>query len=133
LPLLDVDGSVVGRVDDAVIAPSAGGAPPVVVGFVAVMSRRRIFIAATRIASIDAAGVRLRSAAVDLRPFQLRSGELSAASLLDRRLENDVVLDVAIQRSEHAIGSWSVAALAVGASGPLRRRRSTRTLDWREG
>jgi CBS domain-containing protein len=133
LPLLDVDGSVVGRVDDAVLAPSAGGAPPVVLGFVVVMSRRRIFIAASRVASIDGAGLRLRSAAVDLRPFQLRSGEVSATSLLDRRLGSGVVIDFAIQRADRPVGGWTVAALAIGSHGPLRRRRTARTVDWREG
>ena len=42
LPLLDAEGVAIGRLDDVVLSPSGPGAPPRVLGFVAVVQRRRI-------------------------------------------------------------------------------------------
>src|SRR5438046_3164972 len=84
LPLVDTDGVPVGKVDDVVITPSAPGEPPRVLGFVAPIQRRRIFVNANRVGEIDVSGVRLHGGTVDLRRFQLRPGELLAKDLLDR-------------------------------------------------
>ncbi|HEX9257947.1 MAG TPA: hypothetical protein VF855_00315, partial [Acidimicrobiales bacterium] len=46
LPLLDADGSTIGRLDDIVLLPAADDDPPQVVGFVATSQRRRIFVSA---------------------------------------------------------------------------------------
>src|SRR5205823_10660309 len=59
LPLLDAEGVAIGRLDDVVLSPSSPGAPPRVLGFVASVQRRRIFVNANRVGEIDASGIRL--------------------------------------------------------------------------
>jgi len=71
LPLLDADGMAVGKLDDVVITPSAPGGAPRVLGFVALMQRRRIFVNGNRVEEINASGVRLRGGTVDLRRFEI--------------------------------------------------------------
>jgi CBS domain-containing protein len=132
LPLLGADGDPIGRVDDLVVGPSVRGGAPPIVGLVATISRRRIFVAATRVAEISGAGVRVRHEAVDLRPFQLRTGELTASGLLDRRHGNEVVVDVGIQPSERPAGAWEVAVVALGKSGALRRKSPSRVVPFSE-
>jgi CBS domain-containing protein len=128
LPLLGVDSDPIGRVEDLVVGPSARGGAPPIMGLVATISRRRIFVAATRIADVSPAGVRMRQEAVDLRPFQLRTGELTASSLLDRRHGDEVVVDVGIQPSLRPAGAWEVAVVALGKHGPLRRKSPSRVV-----
>ena len=60
LPLLDSDGATIGRVDDLVIGPPARGSAPLLLGLVANVNRRRIFVAASRIGDVDGAGIRLK-------------------------------------------------------------------------
>ena len=61
LALLDAGGTTIGKVDDIVIVPGRGNEPPRVLGFVASSQRRRIFVTAARVASLDNTGVRLKS------------------------------------------------------------------------
>jgi CBS domain-containing protein len=134
LPLVDVDGGPVGRLDDVVLAPPLGDEPPRVLGFVASVHRRRIFVNANRVGEVSAEGVRLHSGTVDLRHFQLRPGELLAAGqLLDRRLAGDVVSDLGLGPSPHRSRTWHVESVALrpAGGGPLRRRPA-RVVDWRE-
>jgi hypothetical protein len=72
LPLLDADGETIGRISDLVVGPPVRGAGPVLLGLVAAVNRRRIFVAATRVADISASGARMRSRALDLKPFRPR-------------------------------------------------------------
>jgi CBS domain-containing protein len=67
LPLLDADGMALGRIDDVVVVPSGPTVAPRVLGFVASVQRRGIFVNANRVEEIDASGVRLRGGTVDLR------------------------------------------------------------------
>ena len=53
LPLLDAGGSPIGKIDDIVVVPGRGTEAPRVLGFVASSQRRRIFITAARVASLD--------------------------------------------------------------------------------
>jgi flagellar motility protein MotE (MotC chaperone) len=99
---------------------------------VATISRRRIFIAATRVAEITPSGVRVRTPAIDLRPFRLRPGELVASALLDRVHDGEVVTDVGIQPSVRPPGAWEVAVVALAPRGPLRRRASARVVPLSE-
>ena len=102
-------------------------------GFVSTVQRRRIFINAARVAELDASGLRLRGGAIDLRHFQIRPGEILAAdSILDRRTGTAVVNDIALRFVEGKVPAWEVAAVALGSPGPLRRRRSSRVVDWKE-
>jgi flagellar motility protein MotE (MotC chaperone) len=132
LSLLDSEGTPMGRIDDIVLVPSHRR-PPRVLGFVAVVQRRRIFVNVAKVSELSNAGIRLRSGAIDLRHFQLRPGEILAADrILDRRHGTSVVNDVALRSIEAKSPTWEVAAVALGSPGPLRRRRSSRVVDWKE-
>ena len=93
-------------------------------------------MAATRIGDMEASGIRLKTAAVDLRPFQLRVGELLTSALLDLPVPctgtGEVVIDLALCPSAHAASAWEVCSVALGGRGPLRRRRIGRTVQWNE-
>ena len=134
LPLLDADGATIGRVDDVVMVPPHRAIAPRVLGFVAAVQRRRIFVSVGRVGELDQLGIRLKGSAIDLSPFQLRPGELLAGDLLDRALPGgEVVNDLALKASERDSVAWEVATVALGArrSG-LRRHRAPRVVPWRE-
>jgi CBS domain-containing protein len=131
LALLDAEGTPLGRIDDIVLAP-AGREPARVLGFVATVQRRRIFVNAARVGEIEPSGVRLRSGTIDVRPFQQRAGEkLAVGDLLGSRVGEDFLTDLAIAPSE-AKSSWIAVSAAVGGRGPLRRRRSPQIVEWAE-
>ncbi len=120
LPLVDADGGPVGRVEDVVLVPS--GDELRVLGFIANVQRRHIFVNVARAGDIDATGVRLRGGTVDLRPFQRRSGEqLVVADLFDTRIGDDLLTDLAIAPGPDR-AYWFVTLAALGRRGPLRRR-----------
>ena len=128
LPLLDADGHAIGRVDDVVTVPS-GAEPARVLGLVATVERRRIFVNEARLGSIEPTGVRLRSGTIDVQPFRQRQGEkLAAADMQGTRVGDDYIVDTAIEESTRT-GFWFVVAVALGGRGPLRRR-STRVVEW---
>lgn len=130
LALLDSDGMGVGKLDDVVIAPAAPGDAPRVLGFVALVQRRRIFVNGNRVDEISASGVRLRGGTVDLRRFELRSGELLGKSVINKSVGGEVVNDLSIARASDGSG-WHVVALSLSAAGILRRR-SGRVVGWRD-
>ena len=133
LPLLDSDGAAIGRIDDIVLVPSSPTVPPRVVGFVASSQRRKIFVNAGRVTALDNAGARMRSWDLDLNPFKRREGELLVgADLIDRRIDHEVVTDLALRPSSGRVATWEVAAVALSSRSPLRRRRSIRIVDWSE-
>lgn len=128
LPLLDGDGHGMGRVEDVVAVPS-GRDPARVLGLVATVERRRIFLNEARLGSIDPTGVRLRSGTIDVQPFRQRPGEkLAGADIVGTRVGDDYIVDTAIEESTRT-GFWFVVAVALGGRGPLRRR-STRVVEW---
>jgi len=134
LPLLDVGGSAIGRIDDIVVVPGRRGAPPRVTGFVATSQRRRIFVNAARTSGLDSTGVRLRSWDVDLHPFKPRSGErLIGTDVIDQRLGVERVSDVALRAvvtdRDHG---WEVARVRLTRGGLLGRRATYRLVDWHE-
>ena len=134
LPLLDADGATVGRIDDVVLVPPHRAIAPRVLGFVAAVQRRRIFVSVGRVGELDQLGLRLKGSAIDLSPFQLRPGELLAGALLDRTVSTgEVVNDLALKASERDSVAWEVATVALGGRrGPLRRHRAPRVVPWRE-
>jgi CBS domain-containing protein len=132
LPLLGADGEAIGRVDDLVLGPPVRGEGPLLLGLVASVNRRQIFLAAARVAEIAAAGVRLRSQAVDLRPFQPRSTEILATTLLDKAQGEERVADVGLAPTARLPGAWEVTVVALGRPGHLRRARPSRTVPWAE-
>jgi len=76
--------------------------------------------------------VRLRTSAVDLRPFRLRTSERLASSLFDRRVGAEMAADFALSPAATVRGAWELASVVLTNPGPLRRRRSMRTVPWFE-
>jgi len=132
LPLLGPDGETIGRVDDLVLSPPVRDGAPVLVGLVAFVSRRLIFIAAARVADVSGAGLRLRSEALDLRPFQARPADLLITSLLDRPHGEERVVDVGLVATPGLTGAWKVTTVALGRPGRLRRAKPKRIVAWTE-
>ncbi len=133
LSLIDGDGAAIGRVDDLVVVPSRPGEPPAVLGFVAAVDRRRIFVNASKISEIHLSGVRMVKGTVELRRFQARDGELAVrADLLGKRIGGEVVNDISITATPLSPHAWEVADVALASSGILRRRRVGRIVTWRD-
>jgi CBS domain-containing protein len=132
LPLTDDEGANIGRIEDLVMVPSHRRSPRVL-GFVASVQRRRIFINVARVDEIAPGGVRLRSGAIDIHPFEKRPGEILAArEILNRRIGTRVVNDLALRHIEGKKPFWELATVALGSPGPLRRRRSSHIVEWTE-
>jgi CBS domain-containing protein len=132
LPLLDAGGAAIGRLDDIVVVPGRAGGAPRVVGFTATSQRRRIFVNAGRIASLDNDGARLRSWDVDLNPFKSRSGEkLLGRDVIDARVGDETVSDVALRPTGDGRASWwEVTHVRLSRRSALRRRPSFRLVEW---
>lgn len=131
LPLLDAGGAAIGRLDDIVIIPGARGAKPRVLGFVANSQRRRIFVNAGRIATLDIDGARLLSWDVDLNPFKPRAGELSVSrDILNRKVGSESVTDVALSQATDGKQTWwEPAKVRLGTRHVLGRRPNYRLID----
>lgn len=131
LPLLDAGGAAIGRLDDIVVIPSARGGSPRVLGFVASSQRRRIFVNAGRIASLDIEGARLRSWDVDLNPFKPRAGELLVSrDILNRKVAGESVTDVALSLATDGKQSWwEPAKVRLATKHALGRRPAYRLID----
>ncbi len=131
LPLVDADGEPIGQIADVVLVPP-GRNNPRVLGFVAKVQRRSIFLNAARVGEIDPVGVRLRTGTIDVRPFSRRAGEkLVVGDLFGTRVGEDHITDVALDEDvERSV--WRVTTVALGGRGPLRRRRSPRLVAWSE-
>ena len=132
LPLVGSDGATIGRIDDVIFSPALTREAPRVLGLVAAVQRRKIFVNANRVAEINSSGVRLRTGTVDLRHFQLRGGELLAQQIIGQRVGAEAVYDIGLRPARRNDRTWEVGVVALGASGPLRRRRSTRVVPWNE-
>ena len=135
LPLLDAGGAVIGRLDDIVVIPGqvipGQLSAPRVLGFVATSQRRRIFVNAARLGTLDGDGARLRSWDVDLNPFKSRSGELLIGrDLIDKRVGDETVSDVALQPGGDGRQTWwEVSTVRLAQRSVLRRRPSYRLLE----
>ena len=128
LPVTE-DDAVVAALADVVLGSPHGREAPAVIGFVVSVHRRRVFVPTAKVASLDASGLHL-DAAPDPRPFSKRPGELLVAGdVFDARVAGGVVRDVGLRPHANRPG-WEVASVALGGSGPLRRLRSTRVVDW---
>ena len=79
LPLLDAGGAAIGRIDDIVLIPGARGGAPRVLGFVATSQRRRIFVNANRLGTLDSDGVMyaaIQGLVEELKDSDAKIGEL---------------------------------------------------------
>ncbi len=140
LPLLDAGGAPIGRIEDLVAIPGRPGTagepdvPPKIVGFVASSQRRRIFVNANRVGELNGDGVRLKSWDVDLNPFKPRPGEvLIDAELIDRRVGNETVSDIAIEpKSDGRSTWWEIEKVRLASRNSLRRRPSYRLVDFEQ-
>jgi CBS domain-containing protein len=134
LPISDADGSTLGTVADIVLLPSVQGKAPAVLGFVAAIQRRRIFVAATRVGELHSSGLRLAGGTVDLRHFSLRTGELLVSQVLNRRVGSEVVTDLGLRAVAERTRTWEVATVALVPPGPRGRLRSSssRVVEWQQ-
>ncbi len=134
LPLLDQGGAAIGRLEDIVVAPGRADQAPRVVGFVAASQRRRIFVNAARLADLDAQGARLKSWDLDLNPFSSKPGELLVGrQIIDRKVGDETVSDVALRAVDDARGRWwEVAKVRLTRRSALRPRPMVRLVDWDE-
>jgi flagellar motility protein MotE (MotC chaperone) len=131
LEILTNDGAPVGRLVDVVVGYPGPDMPPPVLGLVAAVQRRQIFVNANRIAEIDAGGVRLHSGTVDLQRFRLRDGErLVSSDILERRVGREIVNDLALRPSPNGTRAWEVSGVSMASPGVLRRRRTGRLTGW---
>lgn len=134
LSLLDAGGAAIGRIEDIIVLPARAGTAPRVLGFVATSQRRRIFVNAARIGTLDNDGARLRSWDVDLNPFKPRKGELLIArDLIDKRIGDETVSDVAMRPGGDGRQTWwEISKVRLARRSALRRRPSYRLLDYDE-
>ena len=132
LPLLDAGGATIGRLEDVVVVSGRTASAPRVLGFVATSQRRRIFVNANRVATLDNSGARLRSWDVDFHPFKAKEGErLLRVHVIDQKIGDEVVSDVALRaREDGRSGGWEVAKVRLARRSTLRRRPTYRLVDW---
>ena len=132
LSLLGADGAPIGQIADVVLSAWGGHGAPDVHGFVVSLQRRRVFVAAGRIAELSHEGARLRGS-LNLRQFELRPGELLVmGQLIGRSLRGRRVVDVAIRPDPERSFAWQVATIALGSARRLTRRRPLEVVDWPE-
>lgn len=139
--LAEKSGQQLGRLADVIVRLN-GEQYPQVIGLVAAVERRQVFVPIDQVASFEGPVLRLSSARLDLRQFERREGEvLLRADVLGHRL-----IDVAHARlvragdlhlSTHG-GVWVLDAVDTGWRPPrlggLLGHRADRHLprDWRE-
>jgi flagellar motility protein MotE (MotC chaperone) len=132
LPLVTPDGDAVGRVDDLVIGPPTGETAPILLGIVAQVGRRRIFVTGARVKHFETSGVVLTSTALDLHPFKQRTGELLLTDLLDRPLRGEKVLDLSMRPRTSLYGRFGVAEVMLGRRRALGFSARMRRVPWEE-
>jgi len=132
LPLLDAGGVAIGRLEDVVVVSGRTSSAPRVLGFVANSQRRRIFVNANRVASLNNSGARLKSWDVDFHPFKPKEGErLLKLDVIDQKVGDEVVSDVALApREDGRTAGWEVAKVRLARRSTLRRRPTYRLVDW---
>ncbi|MFZ9369434.1 MAG: magnesium transporter MgtE N-terminal domain-containing protein [Ilumatobacteraceae bacterium] len=133
LPLLDAGGQAIGKINDIIVVPGRGTEAPKVLGFVATSQRRRIFISATRISTLDNAGAQLKSWDINLTPFRTRTGEqLLGKDILDKKHGDEIVSDVALVHPTGKTSSWQISKVRLSKRGLLSGRAGHRLVDWQE-
>ena len=141
-PIRDLDGESVATVKD-VITRLGEEDHPEITGLVARYRRRDFFVSRWRITEISAAGVRLNSDVLDLRPFERREGEvLLARNVLDKQLidvDGKRVVRVNDVQLIEAAGAWRITGADVTLQGLWRRlapaglmgtRKPVEVIDW---
>jgi len=133
LPLLDAGGQAIGKIHDIIVVPSRGVEAPKVLGFVAVSQRRKIFISASRISTLDNSGAQLKSWDINLTPFRTRAGEqLLGKDILDKKHGDEIVSDVALVHITGKTSFWQISKVRLSKRGLLNARSGHRLVDWQE-
>ena len=136
-PVFDPNGDRVGKIRDVVATSPNQSAQPRIIGFIVeVPQRRRIFIQATRVTSIEDGGV-VTTGSLNIRRYQPRHGELLLlAELLDREVslrssnESVVIEDLGMEITN--TGDWRLTLAHVKTRRRGWRKDDCQTLDWRE-
>jgi len=113
-PLADSGGEPVGRLADVIVRLSGAERPPVI-GLVAAVGGRQVFVPAGQVVSLDGEVLSLTSAKIDLRRFERREGEvLLRADMLGHRLidvETAHLVRAADLELESRDGQWVLAGV----------------------
>jgi CBS domain-containing protein len=122
--LVDASGGKLGRVDDLIVRLGDDGYPPVM-GLLATVAGRQVFVPASQVDEIGEGRTKLMAARLDLREFERRSQEvLLKKDVLDRQLINvDGARLVRSNEIELARldGWYRVVGVDVGPRGLVRR------------
>ena len=136
-PVFDPNGDRVGKIRDAVAANPGSSANPRILGFIVeIPQRRRIFIPATRVTSIEDGGLFV-TGSINIRRYQPRHGEVALLEeLLDREValrgsaEFGIVEDLGIELTESK--DWRLTLAHVKRRERGLRRNTSATLAWSE-
>jgi CBS domain-containing protein/sporulation protein YlmC with PRC-barrel domain len=134
-PVFDPNGDRVGKVRDAVVANPGSSANPRILGFIVeIPQRRRIFIPATRVTSIEDGGLFV-TGSINIRRYQLHHGEVALLEeLLDREIairgsvEFGIVEDLGIELTDSK--DWRLTLIHLKRRERGLRRNSTNTIPW---
>ncbi|MGH3493001.1 MAG: magnesium transporter, partial [Sciscionella sp.] len=139
LPVFGPDGEQIGKVRDLVAGLRVGSQPPRVLGIVVeLITRRRIFVPALRVTTIEPNAVTLSTGSVNLRAFHQRPNEvLVLGQLLDARVQvaasgaAAVVVDAGMELTRTR--DWLLTKLAIRSrTGRLSRRGPVEVLRYAE-
>ncbi|MDQ1709472.1 MAG: hypothetical protein QOG49_857, partial [Frankiaceae bacterium] len=132
ITVFDPNGDQVGRVRDVVATLRLAGKPPRVIGLVVEVQRRRIFVAISRVRTMESGSVVLGTGKVSVRRFERRPGEtLIFEQLLDRKVtlletgHEVTVFDCAMESTR--LGEWHLTKVAVRSG---RRRGPSQQVPW---
>ncbi|MFM8938168.1 MAG: magnesium transporter MgtE N-terminal domain-containing protein [Actinomycetota bacterium] len=136
-PVFDPNGDRVGKIRDAVAANPGSSANPRILGFIVeIPQRRRIFIPATRVTSIEDGGLFV-TGAINIRRYQPRHGEVALLEeLLDREVglrgsaDFGIVEDLGIELTESK--DWRLTSAHIKRRERGLRRSTSATLAWSE-
>ena len=136
-PVFDPNGDRVGKVRDAVVANPGSSANPRILGFIVeIPQRRRIFIPATRVTSIEDGGLFV-TGSINIRRYQPHHGEVALLEeLLDREVairgsaDFGIVEDLGIELTDSK--DWRLTLVHLKRRERGLRRNTTNTLAWSE-
>jgi CBS domain-containing protein/sporulation protein YlmC with PRC-barrel domain len=113
-PLLDFDGERLGRVDDVIARLDTDGLPPVI-GLLARIGGRELFVPIDRIEQLGPDAARTSTTKLNLAQFERRPGEVMLrADVLDRSLINMATAQLVKAREVELVcdgGTWRVAGI----------------------
>lgn len=124
-PLLDSAGGRLGKVEDVIARLDLGDSAPPMVGLMARIGGRQMFVPAHRIERLEPEAARLSTTKLNLAQFERRSGEvLLRTDILDRSLINVDQARLVKAREVDLVcedGVWRVAGIDPSFRARLRR------------